>query len=444
MSTRRYVPRKKVASKKYVPKRRKQYQRRKPVLPRGDQGFSNLPSYATKALIGKAIAQEYPNYIRPLGAAALGAGSAMLSNALLGKDWMHFGGMGDYHVKNNVFLSGRLPEMVNVPQGGGTVIRYCEYLTDIITDPIANTFNIQSFLINAANQDTFPFLSQIAQNYEQYSIEGMIFEFRSTSADALNSVNTALGSVLLGTQYDVSDDPFTTKAEMLNYEFAQSVKPSENVLHMIECEPNQTVLSNLYTLSSADPPSGKDPRFYHLGRFSIATTGFQGTSVNIGELHVTYQVRLMKPKLYQSLGLDIEYAHWSNATTVAAGTPLGASGSEVVLADTINVDHINSTQFELPAQSISKSYMCWVIYGGTAAAVVSPAITLTNCTNMGLSSLSQTPASGVSSVNLRFGFAFTTDGNNEVPLITFGTGGTIPTGSSSIVVYLYQIPNDAA
>lgn len=441
------MPRRKVQRKRVAKKRVVKRPRGRPsqgYVSRALNAISPLPNAALRAVgshLGTRYADEYggPIYDAAKGA-ILGLGTGLASRFMM----PIITGSGDYQIKNNVFMKGRLPQMVNVSNGGGTVIRYSEYLTDIITDPIANTFMIQSFLINAANQDTFPFLSQIAQNYEQYSIEGMIFEYKSTSADALNSTNTALGSVMLATQYDVADPVFSSKAEMLNYEFSKSVKPSENVLHMIECAPNQTVLSDLYTLSSVDPPAGRDPRFYHLGRFSIATTGFQGTSVNIGQLHVTYQVRLMKPKLYQSLGLDVEYAHWTNTASVANATPLGTAGSESVLADTIGIDFLNSTQFELPAQSISKCYMCWVIYGGTAAAVTVPGITLTNCVSMGLSSLSQTPPPAVSSANVRFGFTFRTDGNNEVPLITFGTGGTLPTGSSSIVVYIIQIPNDAA
>ena len=41
--------------------------------------------------------------------------------------------------------------------------------------------------------------------------------------------------------------------------------------------------------------------------FTIATQGFQGTNVNIGELWVTYQVTLLKPKLYASLGKYNDY-----------------------------------------------------------------------------------------------------------------------------------------
>lgn len=67
-------------------------------------------------------------------------------------------GLGDYEVKENVFMEGRLPQMVNMPGGGGTIIRFQEYISDIYTTAdIANpaSFNIQSFLINAANSDTF-------------------------------------------------------------------------------------------------------------------------------------------------------------------------------------------------------------------------------------------------------------------------------------------------
>ena len=69
----------------------------------------------------------------------------------------------------------------------------------------ADVFKIDSYLINAANPKTFPWLSQIAANYEQYDIEGMVF-----SADALNSTKTALGTVMMATQYDVLDEPLNS------------------------------------------------------------------------------------------------------------------------------------------------------------------------------------------------------------------------------------------
>jgi len=121
-------------------------------------------------------------------------------------------------------------------------------------------------------------LAQVAANYEQFEIEGLIFEFRSLSADALSSTNTSLGSVMMATQYDVEDPIFASKYEMLNYEFATSGKPAQSMVHMIECERRQTVLSDLYTAWNNQIPAGTDPRFYNLGRFCIATQGLQGNS----------------------------------------------------------------------------------------------------------------------------------------------------------------------
>ena len=125
-------------------------------------------------------------------------------------------GLGDYSVNKNVFLGGNLPQIMNESGGGGTVVRFQEYLGDVRTSSVSGDFNITAYNLNAGDSYTFPWLSQIAANYEQYEFEGVIFQFRSTSADALNSTNTALGSVMLATQYDFVEPPFDSKGQMLN------------------------------------------------------------------------------------------------------------------------------------------------------------------------------------------------------------------------------------
>lgn len=434
--------------------RRKQVRRKKPAQKRqarkspsskswGQYLAPHLARGVVGSMMGPMASTAWDIGRKPLANVIGGFNEGYLKNDYVRQLAHIIHGHGDYKINKNVFLNGRLPQMVNMPSGGGTIIRFQEYLGDIYSSATANTFNLQSFYINAGNVDTFPWLSQLAANYEQYSFEGLVFEFRSTSADALNSTNTALGSVMLATNYDAADSVFATKTEMLNYEFSKSIKPSESCMHMVECEPNQTVLSDLYTLQGA-VPSGKDSRFYHLGLFQIATTGFQGTSVNCGELHVTYQVRLLKPKLFNAIGLDVDYAHWTQATSVAAATPLGTAGSEVVLLDNIGVSHLTSATFSLPRQYVSRRYMMWFLYGGSAAAVAAPNITYTNATSAGLAGLSQTPISGVSSVNMRFGISIDTSGNGTVPVFTVDTSGTLPSGSTTLAVYITQVTNLAA
>lgn len=214
-------------------------------------------------------------------------------------------GFGAYSVRKNT-LAGVVPSVGNSSRvEGGLTITHREYLGDIITSASAGEFSSYSIVINPGQCQFGEWLAQIACNYEQYVPEGILFIFKSTSSDALNSTNTALGTVMMATQYDILAKPFANKAEMLSYEYSSSGLPSETIIHMVECDPAQTPVNTL-DIRSPSATSG-DPRFADLGVFTIATQGFQGTNVNIGELWVTYQFTLIKPKLYASLGKYNDY-----------------------------------------------------------------------------------------------------------------------------------------
>lgn len=367
----------------------------------------------------------------PAGAAAGKMAGSGLSTIL---------GLGDYEIKENVFMHGTLPKIVNDSPSGGTIIRHTEYLGDVITAAVANTFTNTAYGLNPADEGTFPWLAQIAANYEEYEFEGLMFQFRSTSANALNSVNTALGTVMLATNYDSADPLFASKTEMLNYEFSCSTKPSESVLHMIECAPNQTVLGHRYTRPGL-PPAGTDIRFFDLGKFQIATTGFQGTSVNIGELHATYQVRLLKPKLFVALGSDINYAHSTNGTGVTALTPLGTASARVVVGDNIGLT-ITSNSVTFPVSRVIENYWVYLSYIGTVPAVMTyPIVTATNANltpTIGLN----TPAAGETATAASMHFKMTTLGDGTFPVLTWGAAGTIPTGTVNTRLVISQSPND--
>lgn len=205
-------------------------------------------------------------------------------------------GVGDYKVSSNSIMMGNDPPLFAAKGSRGMVVQHREYLGDIITSGTAGAFNIQQFPLNAGQFATFPWLSTIAQQYEQYCIRGMVFEFKSMSSDALNSVNTALGSVVLATQYNSVSPPFVNKSQMENHEFSSSFKSSCDGIHAIECARGETPVNCLY-VRSGPVPLNADARLYDLGQFFIATVGFQGTSVNIGELWCSYDIEFLKPQL---------------------------------------------------------------------------------------------------------------------------------------------------
>ena len=129
----------------------------------------------------------------------------------------------------------------------------------------------------------------------------MLVEFKTTCGDAISSTNSALGEVVISTNYN-SVSPFTTsstKSQLLNEEYATSTKPSMSAIHAIECAPTQSPLTRLYTrgTSTNAAATGADLRLYDLGSLAVGTFGQQAASATLGELWITYEVILFKPRI---------------------------------------------------------------------------------------------------------------------------------------------------
>lgn len=416
------VPRKRVVRKRAAPKKRvvhkkRVYRSRRTARGRGDYVVNEGDSYG-KQFGGRAGAY--------LGEVLGGAAQNLLGGVI--------SGMGDYSVKKNVLLAPEPPTIINDSVKGGITFRHKEYLRDIITSATPGSFNLDSYLINPGNEKTFGWLSQVAPNFEQYSIEGMIFEFRSMSADALNSTNTALGSVIMATNYDALDTNFKSKSEMENYEWGMSCKPSNNMLHPIECAARQSFASELYVLNGP-VPSGADPRLYHWGNMQIATNGFQGASVNIGELWVTYQVRLLKPKIFTSMGLEIG-SYLSNNTAYTNALPLG-NGTLTTNYDTLGLilDPPNRN-IGFPVLGIRKHYQVIMRWTGSIAAVTYPVLTYTQCTNT--SSLTAIGPAGGESCTSAIQTVSVMVEANVFGVITLGAAGTLPASGNSLRLWISE------
>lgn len=215
-------------------------------------------------------------------------------------------GFGDYKVSRNSIMhpaqsiSSQVPMMKNSP--GGIIISHREYICDINSTV---NFTTQSFPLQPGVGTLFPWLSSLAQNFEEYEFRGMVLEFKSMSSD-LNTASTTsnLGTVVMCSQYNPLDPIFPDKRTMENYQFACSGKPSEHIVHPIECKRGQNVDTHLYVRTTASLGNDADLRLYDLGNFTIATQGmpaaFSGSS--IGELWVSYEVEFYKPKLTSTTG----------------------------------------------------------------------------------------------------------------------------------------------
>lgn len=260
----------------------------------------------------------------------------------LGRKLGSWTGTGDY-VSPDIVPENRTVLAPDPPrfdqQKDGVVITHREYLGDIISSATPGAFKVQKFGLNPSDSATFPWMSQIAQpNFQQYKFEQMIFEFRTFSSDALNSTNTALGSVFSCINYDYNDPDVNSRAEVENTDWSNSTKPSNSMLIPVECDPKQTGLNQglLYVINGNNVPAGADPKTYYMGKLFIGTVGLQGANVNIGSLYVTYKLKLYKPLMSRPLSnaLITTFARTGATTGVLWGT---ANTSNVRNSDSIGV-----------------------------------------------------------------------------------------------------------
>jgi len=208
-------------------------------------------------------------------------------------------GLGAYQVQSNTLVGNGdgIPQFLQ--RGAGIELVHREFIQDVTgTVDFLNAIQKQ---INPGLAGTFPWLSRLAINFEEYQFKGLVFEFKSTSATAIGSTNTALGVVIMATNYDSKDLAFATKQQMEAYEFSCSTKPADSMIHPVECMPNKNVLNTLYVRNDATDLTNSDIRMYDLGEFQLATSGMQAAAT-IGELWVSYHVCLKKPKLNSPLG----------------------------------------------------------------------------------------------------------------------------------------------
>lgn len=271
----------------------------------------------------------------PMGATLGTAAGAQLSK------WL---GSGDYTLSRNSLVlkgSNTIPSMHN--DGQSIIVRHKEYVCDVFsgtgTPSVFNVFD--EYALNPGLRASFPWLSTVAQNYVEYTWHGVVFHYVPTSGASVASTNTALGSVMMATNYRATAPSYTNKQVLLNEYFASDGRPSEPMMHPIECDPRENPY-NVQYVRTGPVPSNEDQKTYDLGVTTVATQGLPAPGINCGELWVSYEVELRKPKALGSYQYDS--LTWgetrTTVTTVAnfgtvAGVGAGvATNSQVVATGT--------------------------------------------------------------------------------------------------------------
>jgi len=256
--------------------------------------------------IGRKIGRHVGRYFG-LGSTGAGVGgnignlvSRALERRLLGQ--------GSYTVQNSLFggTGNRPPTFASAgDENGGIRITYREYLGDMFGNPTGTSFTNDAFALNPGISQTFPWLSEVAANFDEYEFEQLVFNFRTTTSDIGASTTGQVGTVIMCTDYNASAYHFTDKNEMMQYSGAMSSKATDSMLHGVECSARKMAGTKTKYIRVVPANFNDNLKDYDLGTFQIAIantpTGFANQT--IGELWVAYTVKLMKPKLSVSYGL---------------------------------------------------------------------------------------------------------------------------------------------
>ena len=302
-------------------------------------------------MYGSSYASPYvgPSIARKMGRSAskyIGAGEYTLTDA---KD-----------AKN--ILSSSVPTMHAKRES--VIIQHREYLRDISSSV---SFSMQTLNFNPGLVATFPWASGIAQNFSQYKVLGAVVEYISTSADSLNSTNTALGSVAIAMNYNSTAGAFLNKQQIENEVGSVSGRPSTNLVCAVEVARTQTA-QNLYYVRNGALASNQNIQFYDICDICVATVGSQAVAV-CGELWINYEIELFKPHLNNLL-----YSSVPNASLICQAPtnslPFGTSRSTPQY-DNIGITFPTNSTMLIPAGFsglFSFNYYC----AGSSSSITAP------------------------------------------------------------------------
>lgn len=279
-------------------------------------------------------------------------------------------GRGEYAVVRNSLIEGGhnvVPSFGN--NQADVVLTNMEYVRDVYCPLTLNAFQVvDSIPLNPGLGESFPWLSQVAMNYEEYEFEQLIVTFKSTIDQSL-ATNGQTGQIALTTSYNPGQDPFGSKQEMMSYSGGMSCKTNQSMQHGVECDPSKNSGSaGKYVRPGTIPQA--DLKNYDLGTtyLSILDAPTQFLGVTLGELWITYTVRLRKPKLTVGENYNVGRVQLCSGTQPAGN--FTAFGIEGDLSCNVSVKSTMPVTFERPPDSFGTTFIPLTV-GGQAGDVIS-------------------------------------------------------------------------
>lgn len=257
-------------------------------------------------------------------------------------DFMGYTGMGDYDrtgaVDNSLVGGGQASAGIPMfgPEQQNYTVSKAEFISNIYAPSAAGAFQNLVLPLNPGLPQTFPWLSLVAPQFEEYEFEQLIFYYRPMVSD-FNSSTGQVGEIVMCTQYNPSEPQFSDISRAKNYMGAMSAKTSIAMNQGVECDPRKNSgAPGKYVRLGPLTGTNNDLKQYDQGNLNVMVSGTPPAYNDqiLGELWVTYTVTLRKPKLPDTSGAAILRDYFQSSLATPA-LPLAPPACSLILASDI-------------------------------------------------------------------------------------------------------------
>jgi len=171
-----------------------------------------------------------------------------------------------------------------------------EFIKPLYTSATQGVPVIELLEVNPGLSTTFPWLSSVADNYQQYRWRGLVFEVVTTSS--AYSSQGAIGNTVMTCNYNASQPAYTSQISMQNSDEAISFALYNGGVFGVECKSGSNPQNSYYVRTGSEvttaPVTSTDMLSFQYGLFPA--TSYPASS-QVGLLYVSYDIELWSPAM---------------------------------------------------------------------------------------------------------------------------------------------------
>lgn len=188
-------------------------------------------------------------------------------------------------VSKSVRKTATKPKMQNA--ANGVIVEHTEYFMDVTSS--ASAFQASKIPINPGIVLAFPWLSSVANRFESYLFERLEFMYKPLCS------TTTPGVVILAVDYDAADATPNSKIIANSYAESSSSSVWDTSRHV--CKGSNLRKFGIQRYVRTSDQLGTDVRVSDVGNLFICTSNTPATPTQLGEVWVSYKVKLFTPQI---------------------------------------------------------------------------------------------------------------------------------------------------